>query len=157
MINVNYDDCCIMVYFMQLLHYASFNRPQHVQLWFKYTCYINPIGVGTCTMYFHYIITNASAARNIMQCYFPKIHVVFLCTILQDAALIINCLGLHNDYNLQNEFIIPLLLQDKFNVIETLVSKSPEHQRQLVQFFDKISHRSFSLSSLIPENIRVSS
>lgn len=67
----------------------------------------------------------------------------------------INSLNMHDGYNLEEEFVIPLLLQDKLNVVETLVSQHRNHQIILVQFFDRISTRGFDLSTIIPPHIKV--
>lgn len=75
---------------------------------------------------------------------------------LQDVAVVIACLHLYSHFDLRRELIVPLLLQDKINVLETLVKGDEEEQRKLVQFFDEISHKEFSLNTLIPTDTRVS-
>lgn len=70
--------------------------------------------------------------------------------------MVINSLCLHSEYDLLNLMIIPLMLQDKLNVVENLVRDSHEEQVKLVQFFDKISDRKFDLTTLLPSDGRVS-
>ena len=63
--------------------------------------------------------------------------------------MVINALNLYSEFDMEAEVFIPLLLQDKTNVLETLVRDSPEQQVLLVQMFDRFSNRRFDLNSLL--------
>ncbi|XP_067941842.1 exonuclease mut-7 homolog [Watersipora subatra] len=73
---------------------------------------------------------------------------------LKEAATFINCLRLHREYDLNSLLVVPLLLEDKLNVVETLVRDSAEEQVKLVQFFDQICAPNFDLASIIPSHIK---
>lgn len=70
--------------------------------------------------------------------------------------MVIACLHLYSHFDLRRELVVPLLLQDKINVLETLVKHDEEQQIKLVQFLDEISHRNFELETLIPADTKVS-
>lgn len=53
------------------------------------------------------------------------------------ASYIITNLGLADQYGIE-DFIIPLLLQDKIAVVDDCLLTSPSHQTQLITYLDNL-------------------
>ncbi|KAL3871620.1 hypothetical protein ACJMK2_039607 [Sinanodonta woodiana] len=64
-----------------------------------------------------------------------------------EAAVCIAKMGLHNHFSME-EVVLPLLLQDKSNVLETYVYGNPEQQKILLQYLDHLCDRGTDLSQV---------
>ncbi|KAK3600347.1 hypothetical protein CHS0354_015943 [Potamilus streckersoni] len=64
-----------------------------------------------------------------------------------EAAICISKMGLQNHFSME-EVVLPLLLQDKINVLETYVYGNPEQQKVLLQYLDHLCDRGTDLSQV---------
>jgi len=50
-------------------------------------------------------------------------------------------LGLYDEFTVE-DFLVPLVLQDKLHFVDEFLQNSPEHQVELVKFLDSVFGRS---------------
>lgn len=55
----------------------------------------------------------------------------------KEACQCVSLLGLHKHFGIE-EFLLPLVLQDKINVVEEFLDESVDHQRKLIAFLDEV-------------------
>ncbi|KAI4470634.1 dnaj subfamily c member 17 [Holotrichia oblita] len=70
----------------------------------------------------------------------------------KEACQCATLLGLHNKFSI-NEFLVPLVLQDKLFFVEDFLNESPVHQIELVTFLDSIVGKPLSIRALLEETI----
>ncbi|KAH3795422.1 hypothetical protein DPMN_148972 [Dreissena polymorpha] len=66
----------------------------------------------------------------------------------KEAAVCVGRLGLQHHFQM-HEIVLPLLLQDKVNLVETYVCGFPDHQRILVQYLDHLCDRETDLDLVV--------
>lgn len=80
--------------------------------------------------------------------FLPKIRDFLEKKKFKEAAVCTGKLGLQHHFDM-NEIVLPLLLQDKVNLVETYVCGFPEHQEILVQYLDHLCDRETSLDLVL--------
>ncbi|XP_052790834.1 exonuclease mut-7 homolog [Mya arenaria] len=73
----------------------------------------------------------------------------------KEAAVCAGKLGLQKHFEM-HEIILPLLLQDKVNLLETFACGQPEYQQSLVQYLDHLCDRSTNLDLVLSSAQHVS-
>lgn len=70
----------------------------------------------------------------------------------KEACLYASMLGLYDEFTVE-DFLVPLVLQDKLHFVDEFLQNSPEHQVELVKFLDSVFGRSIqdTLANYIQE------
>ncbi|KAL4219645.1 hypothetical protein ACF0H5_022217 [Mactra antiquata] len=82
------------------------------------------------------------------ECFLPKVKEFVANKKYKEAAVCAGKLGLQEHFDM-NEIVLPLILQDKVNLVETYVCGFPEHQEILVQYLDHLCARDTDLDLVL--------